>query len=49
MSTPVQDNTVLTHTLLDVRPRGRNQDKPRVFVLAFAPTIERWNATQFNC
>ena len=32
---PVQDNTVPSHTpLLDVRPRGRNQDKPVCYCVA---------------
>jgi len=32
---PVQDNTVPSHTpLLDVRPRGRNQDKPVRYCVA---------------
>ena len=32
---PVQDNTVPSHTpLLDVRPRGRNQDKPVRYYVA---------------
>jgi len=31
----VQDNTVPSHTLLlDVRPRGRNQDKPVRYCVA---------------
>ena len=32
---PVQDSTVLSHTpLLDVRPHGRNQDKPVCYCIA---------------
>jgi hypothetical protein len=43
-TTGVNHNTVCEHPLMDVRPRGRNQDKTRVLVLPFAPTIERLNA-----
>ena len=48
MSTPVQVNTVHPHTLLDVRPRGWNQDKPCVPAFIRAPTIERLIAVQFT-
>ena len=37
---PVQDSTVPSHTpLLDVRPRGRNQDKPVRYCVAYCINI----------
>ena len=43
----VQDNTVPSHTpLLDVRPRGRNQDKPVLYCVASCINI--WDVETRN-